>query len=560
MAASGTDVEAGRTPAQLLEALLEEHPEAYVNALNDHAVVVDLPPAIAKRMRRTHDATSAMDLFAPRDWPAVITAWESAQVTGVGRATVHLVSDGQQQTMHVLDLRAEHGVLIGLHHRSEQEAAPAAPPPPDAPLVTRFAQVRKDATAFLTDVDANAERMFGRPAGQLLGLRASDLVHPEDRELAMSAWMQMLANPGQSRRVLLRHLHTDGRVLWVEVTNHNLLEDPAHGHVLADLVDVTEQMAAQESARARQELLDRLAETVPVGLLQLDPDGGVVYANTRLYEIVGRTGAVTVEEQLEGLAPHDRPGWEQALGAVLSGGRSIDLELTFAGATAPRVCSAALRALRDREGHVSGAIICLTDTTRSAHARAELHERATYDALTGCLNRASVLSRLDEVVREQAPGAGTALAYCDLDGFKQVNDRYGHAAGDAVLQEVARRLTAFVRNGQVVGRLGGDEFLVVLPDVAGAEDARAVGERLTRALAGPFALPGSGPRSGSGVSVPVEVSVGTSWMRGASADALVAQADRAMYRSKRSRSAGGRVRLLQLRAGRARRGGGRPSA
>ena len=540
VAAPGADVHAGLSPAAVFDSVLQEHPEAYVNAMNDHAVVVDLPPALAARVRRTHEATSAMDVFAPQDWPAVITAWETAQLTGAGRATVHLVSDGQQRTMHVLDLRAEHGVLVGVHHVAEQDEAPAAAPAPDVPLVTRYAQVRKDARAFLTEVDANAERLFGRPAEELLGRRASDLVHPEDRELALRSWMEMLASPGLSRRVLLRHLRGNGQVLWLEVTNHNLLEDPAHGHVVADLVDVTEQMVAQETARARQELLDRLAETVPVGLLQLDLAGAVVYANTRLYEIVGRPAASTVEEQLAQLAVHDRPGWERALAGVLQGGRSTDLELTFTGAPAARVCSAALRALRDRDGHVSGAIVCLTDTTRSARVRAQLHERATYDALTGCLNRASVLSALDEAVRQQAPGTGTALAYCDLDGFKQVNDRYGHAAGDAVLQEVARRLAGFVRDGQVVGRLGGDEFLVVLPDLAGDEEARAVGQRLSRALSGPFTLPGSGPRSGSGVSVPVEASVGTVWMRAATADTLVAQADRAMYRSKRSRRAAGR--------------------
>jgi diguanylate cyclase (GGDEF)-like protein len=243
----------------------------------------------------------------------------------------------------------------------------------------------------------------------------------------------------------------------------------------------------------------------------------------------GGVGRATVHLQSAPDVPHDMYVLDvrrEALSRVLATGEDADVELTFLGPGGLRICQVALRTLRDRAGAVSGAIACLTDTTSSVQLRAQLHQRATYDPLTGCLNRGAVLAHVEQVLLD--PSTGTGLAYCDVDRFTLVNDRYGHAAGDAVLRERVRRLTTFVRREQVVGRLGGDEFLVVLPDMPSEQAASELGERLRAGLSGPVELPG-----GAG-TVPLEVSVGTAWARAGAAAALVAEADAAMYRAKRS--------------------------
>jgi diguanylate cyclase (GGDEF)-like protein len=127
------------------------------------------------------------------------------------------------------------------------------------------------------------------------------------------------------------------------------------------------------------------------------------------------------------------------------------------------------------------------------------------------------------------------VLFCDLDGFKAVNDSHGHPAGDAVLRETARRLHTVLRPGDTVGRLGGDEFVVVCPGVPGEAAAAALAERVVDAVGAPIVIAGhpAGP-----VQVRVGVSVGVTLSGGGEpADTVLARADEAMYRVKRERHA-----------------------
>ena len=115
-----------------------------------------------------------------------------------------------------------------------------------------------------------------------------------------------------------------------------------------------------------------------------------------------------------------------------------------------------------------GGVACLADITDAARMRAELEERATVDSLTGCLNRSSVIAALAAMLGDasttthcRTSRAGIAVVFVDFNQFKSVNDRFGHAVGDSLLAEVGARLRGVVRGDDVVGRLGGDEFLLV---------------------------------------------------------------------------------------------------
>ena len=159
------------------------------------------------------------------------------------------------------------------------------------------------------------------------------------------------------------------------------------------------------------------------------------------------------------------------------------------------------------------------------HAVSRLELIARTDPLTGVHNRRGFTEQLDhELARGARSGEPCALLIADLDHFKRVNDRFGHAAGDAALTRTAAVLQAAVRRGDVVARLGGEEFAAVLPET-GAEDAHTIAERLRTELAGSFAAD----------ELPLTISVGLACAPadGSAAADLVDAADRALYLAKR---------------------------
>jgi diguanylate cyclase (GGDEF)-like protein len=187
-----------------------------------------------------------------------------------------------------------------------------------------------------------------------------------------------------------------------------------------------------------------------------------------------------------------------------------------------------LRALTDGDGIVSGAVGCLSDVTYRVLLRRELEVRASVDKLTSCLNRAATLELLERtMVTPHETCKGNAVIFIDLDRFKSVNDRFGHAAGDSVLMAMADRLRAAVRDCDQIGRMGGDEFLVVCPGVDSSALAVTIAERIATAMTTTVDL-GLGP-------VGLRASVGVAWTAEAlHPDTFIAQADSAMYESKRT--------------------------
>jgi diguanylate cyclase (GGDEF)-like protein len=164
--------------------------------------------------------------------------------------------------------------------------------------------------------------------------------------------------------------------------------------------------------------------------------------------------------------------------------------------------------------------VAVKRSARLAHAR--LH-----DSLTGLPNRALFLDLALEAIRNRSRGGFLAALFIDLDGFKAVNDEHGHSVGDALLTAVAERLTATVNGSDVVGRMGGDEFLVLCKGIGQVQEAAALAERIKDALARPFQL--------GGLTVTVGSSIGIASYDGdvTSPEGLIHNADLAMYRAKR---------------------------
>ena len=507
--------------------LLDAHPGAAVAAIRLDALLVPVPESVATGAHPLLRTRACVDLFGIEDRPDMVRAWQEALASGVGSTTGMLVNQ-TAGTFHFLDARPRHGVLIGVLvtdgdlealYRSEEVLA----------VRPRVCVLRMDGSGAVIRFDEAALTMLDKRPDGLAGHYATEFVHLDDHPRAVDHWLAALTSPGRPHRVRFRWERGDGTWLWVEGTFEAAVDEDDQIEVEVGLVDISEEMAATEALHKREHLLRRLTEAMPSGVVQIDAAGRIVHKNERTDQLVGHPEATTLEEQLASAQPADLEALRDAIGRVLGDGADRDLEVRLAasGQRAARVCHVALRALTEEDGQVDGAIVSISDVTDSTVLREELEVRATFDPLTGCHNRASIMALLTATLARRRPDTGVAAIFIDLDHFKPVNDRFGHAAGDQLLSAIASRLTETTRTDDTVGRLGGDEFLVVCPAIAEPHIAMEVALRAVGRLRGAVHL--------GDVRVEVVASVGVAWTCDpeVDADALVAMADAAMYDSKR---------------------------
>jgi diguanylate cyclase (GGDEF)-like protein/PAS domain S-box-containing protein len=512
----------------LLDAMLAAEPPPIVLAFEETGLCVPVPPEVPILSRRMASGiASGLELCVPEDVPAILQAWERARRQRAAQAMVHPRHAPEHCVpVHFVDARHRFGVYLGIvTGLPEMLCDPTAQPlMPRAKVCT----LERDEFSRVRAVGATVAEILGWTADDLLGHRTLSLTHPDDRPIAITNWLETLARPGNGPRTLIRYRARTGRYIWLEVTHCNLLADPARHCVVSEMVDVSERMEAVDALRTSEKLLRRLTESLPLGIIQIDAARRIVYRNNRLLAILGQTAAATLDEHFTHVAPADRGPLDGALAAVLAGREPPDLELTVDEPGGARRCSVTMLALGAYAGVTTGAIVSVADITERVRLREELERRARYDELTRCQNRASILQALDGVMLAQrTTGTGAAVIFVDLDHFKETNDRYGHAAGDELLRLTGQRLLACVRGDDIVGRLGGDEFLVVCPNLDTPAVALALADRIDAALAETATLGAATITSGA--------SIGVAWTSDAiGCDAIVALADQAMYESKRS--------------------------
>lgn len=400
---------------------------------------------------------------------------------------------------------------------------------------TPAVSLTRNEAAVITWVDERMADVLGWAPEQLVGLPSTKFIHPEDQPSAVAAWFDMLTAPGEVRTWRGRYQAADGTWRWVETANRNDLQNSEKPAVYTEIQLIApKQVDVEEELRARKQLLSRLADAVPVGLFQIDRGRAVTFTNDRLLAILRCAQAATTDAQFAAVADVDGQRLREAFDAVLDNVPVDNLELTFDLPPAngnrrrrePCVCQLALRPLTDSTGSVTGAIGCLSDVTDAVTLRRQLEHRAATDELTQCLNRTATLTQLSEdLATEELARRGCAVVFVDLNGFKLINDRHGHVIGDELLRQAAARLRNAMRTGDTVGRLGGDEFLVVCPDVETPAIAAQMGERIRRAVHADIKI--------SSLTVQLRASVGLAWTdQPIDAMTLVRQADTAMYQSK----------------------------
>jgi diguanylate cyclase (GGDEF)-like protein/PAS domain S-box-containing protein len=534
----------GQTVALGAEALLREHPGALVCGLAGNGLIVPVPQSIGLWGQDLIEGRALVDKVVSQDRATVVRLWLRAQEEGAASDKVRLLRrPSTWTTLHFIDLREMHGVLLGVIIPSDETAEAGEQDEEQPPAAPRFCALTEDEGARVLGCDAAFTEMFGYSCEELIGNSVLDQIHPDDQGRAVEGWLAVLSTR-RDQQTRLRRKRKDGTWMWVDTTLRNLLHDPERECVLVEIIDISAEMRAQEALQEREELLRRLTAAMPVGLLHVDNDRAVVYNNARLLEILfGSDGPEPHSDRVAESEESDAPAasaatllstltedsiaeLDAALEEVLREGsdRDVEVDITLPSGVWRRALMS-LRALLRPNGDVNGAITCVLDITDSARARHELERRATFDPLTHCYNRSSVLGTLEREL-ERADSSNTGVVYVDLDQFKPVNDKLGHAAGDELLVIVAERLGHASRESDVVGRLGGDEFLVVLRDIPGPEMAMRAADRICEALCDTFEL--SNGQAALGASVGVACSEG----KRVAGEELVKRADAAMYQSK----------------------------
>jgi diguanylate cyclase (GGDEF)-like protein/PAS domain S-box-containing protein len=371
-----------------------------------------------------------------------------------------------------------------------------------------------------------AEERYGAPLATLIGSTVAKLVHPDDLETALLSLVSVVEK-SVGTLVEIRIRDASGEFSWFEVRGRGWEAGP-QGSVVLALREITDRRQ-WEISHGDTDMLGAVLDHLPVIAMVIDADGTVRGANralTRslhlaLEEVRGQPFADLV-------APDEVERVTRELATAAAQSRTTQLEARLRridGSEVP-VALSVVNLLDDRAVH--GLLVTAADITPLVLARRELHRRATTDDLTELPNRGSLRAHLERVLGSGDPDH--TVLFADVDDLKSVNDRFGHRAGDTVLRAVAKRLQAATRANDLVARLAGDEFVVVVATADPPTVATLI-DRIMSVMAEPVALI-------DGRRVPVSISVGVADVSPSlTADDLLAAADAAMYLAKRDRDA-----------------------
>ncbi|MAT05064.1 MAG: hypothetical protein CL424_08475 [Acidimicrobiaceae bacterium] len=451
----------------------------------------------------------------------------------------YTITDTVESAVHDPDLR---GVLV----RSRLEEAPDAVDPDAA---SAFAGVTvSDHMPIGVIVASDQGRVLHRnaAAGSYVGARTGQLVVPHGGEaglfdglgaehIARFASVFAAATAGIAGHCTLVS-PTDHR-RWLRLS----VSPAAASTVVITIEDHTELAETERALRASNRLLEALDAHSEDLVLVFDAVGSSRYVSSAVARHLGDDVEI---EQLDDLLPFVHPTDRNTVAELWtrirtqpSKSAATEFRLTDGDESNGRWHHIRITNLID-DPDVGGVVVTMRDVHERHLVERDLRFRATHDALTTLPDRSALQSRLEVLLRKgEHDGWRTAIVFCDVDRFKLINDSAGHRVGDRVLTEVADRLRTALRSSDFVGRFGGDEFVVVAPNVDDDEHAMALAQRIFDAVVGRVHV------DGFDIDVSLSMGVAVSDDECATAAGLLHRSDIAMYESKRT----GRSRITLYR-------------
>ncbi|MFN8158808.1 MAG: PAS domain S-box protein [Candidatus Nanopelagicales bacterium] len=370
--------------------------------------------------------------------------------------------------------------------------------------------------------------MVGYDADELAAMRFQDLTHPDDVARGEEDGTRVVRAQADGFRQRKRYLTKSGREIWVDVSVAGV-RDPegAFRHLIVQAVDVSAEVANFEALQRAARDYQTLAENASDVVMRVDSGGIIQWISPSVRSVLGWDPELLTGTPSISLVEHDDRDAvlrlrETVLRDATVGSRIARFRTMWGGTVE---MSGTGRPVLDERGQVVGQVIGLRDVTEEMAIRRELAYRASHDALTGVVNRDELLTRLSERLgRDATEHDRLGLVFCDVDELKILNDSWGHARGDAVLVEVARALEGVVRRADVVARLSGDEFVILLDRVTDTDALDLIVEKCREAVA---SIPR--PDGESFMSISVGGILAT---QNDDASALIDRADRAMMLDK----------------------------
>ena len=553
---------------RLLEACEALQDAVYVKDLDGRYLMVNAAAAAAVGLERDRlIGRTDRDIF-PDDWEGVRQADQEVIASGASQTIEEaVVADGELRTYlsTKAPLRDSSGEILGLigtstditaRKAAEKELRQREAKLAEAQAVAQVGSWEWDMVRNEASWSDELYRIFGVSPDEFEPTYESFLgaLHPEDRERVAAALDQSVETGGDYQTEY-RVVRPDGEIRTVIARARVFCDlDGEPLRMVGAGVDITERKDSQARLEAREALLHVAQELTRAGSFEWDIAADEVSWSKELYRIFGlQPGEIpaTFAGYLERVHPEEREERRRVIEQVLETRRSAEGEHRIVRPDGEvRWVESRMTVLAGKTGSPTRLVGVCQDITERKAAAAELEgkvqaaqARALRDPLTGLANRTLALDRLQHAFALAQRGTSDlAVLFVDVDGFKRVNDRYGHPIGDNALRLVAERLAESLRESDTLARIGGDEFLVLCEEAKGGLEALETAERLHAAFAAPFKLTDEADE-------PITISIGISSIgereiRGA--DQLVKEADEAMFEAQR-RGPGG-VALYRVNA------------
>jgi diguanylate cyclase (GGDEF)-like protein/PAS domain S-box-containing protein len=380
-----------------------------------------------------------------------------------------------------------------------------------------FRTIAENVGDLIAMLDTGGRRIYNNPSYRLIfgnqglevGSDSFSEIHPDDRERIKAAFRKTVAT-GIGERAEFRFLLKDGSVRHIE-SEGNIVRD-SDGKVSKVIVvsrDMTDRKLAEEALLESEQRFRAIFENAAIGIARISLSGHFLQVNQVYCNIVGYSQEEVLSQQFsfqQITAPEDRETCLAWIRKLLDGeSGSFTMEKRYIrkdGSVVWVNISASL--LRDGAGNPLNFISAVQDITMRKTLEEQLRHLSNYDILTDLPNRILLGDRTRQALATaKRDKTRMAMMYVDLDDFKPVNDRLGHNVGDMLLKAAAMRMQDCVRASDTVARIGGDEFVVLLPAIENEHDAVMVAEKVRSVLCQPFSLGGHGILVSSSIGIAV---------------------------------------------------------
>lgn len=379
-----------------------------------------------------------------------------------------------------------------------------------------------DKHSVILDVNHAMSQLLGYPREKLVRAPLGRFVAQSD----LLMFHQILKNEDEDQTLEIRFTHQQGQKLICQL---QLRQTQQHGmnelRWMATLTDVTQLRSLAQELEIKGAAIDNTME----GVMITDAEGNICYVNPAFESITGysREEAIGNNPRILNSGKHTQQFYQDMWTGLRHSGkwRGEIINRRASGQEYPELLS--ITTIYDRFKQPSFYVGIFSDITQEDSNRKQLHELAYFDGLTGLPNRRMFMNELhQELIASRKANEQFAVLFMDLDRFKSVNDTLGHSVGDQLLCEVSKRFKNLIRSTDTFARMGGDEFILLLPNIKHIKNAIAIAQKILNSIEAPFCLEQHDVYTG--------VSIGISCYPedGEDVETLIKNADIAMYQAK----------------------------